>query len=46
MLDVMYNGGEQSILSKSPNLMKMLNEGITDGTQLSKELDHSKSAGG
>ena len=42
----MYNGGEQAVLSKSPNLMRMLSIGITDGSELSKELDYSKNSGG
>lgn len=46
ILETMYNGGEQSILSKSPNLIRMLSTGITDGSELSKELDYSKNSGG
>ena len=42
----MYNGGEGSILNKSPKLMELLASGVTDGTALSAQMDHSKTAGG
>ena len=46
MMDTAYNGGVYGFISKSPNLMKMLDAGITDGRLLAKELNHSQSMGG
>jgi hypothetical protein len=47
MIDIAYNGHDaKTIYEESPNLMALLESGITDPYILVKELNHSKSAGG
>ena len=47
LVDTSYNGkGVTNTIKDSPNLMKMINSGITDPRELVKQMDHSKSAKG
>lgn len=46
LTDTAYNIGINKLIDKSPSLMKMINNGITDPEQLTVQMDHSKSAGG
>lgn len=47
IMDIAYNGkGVENFIENSPNLMGLLDSGITDGRVLAKELNHSVTRGG
>lgn len=47
LTDIAYNGRDvQEITKHSPNLLAMLEDGVTDPRQLVKEMNHSASANG
>lgn len=46
LLDTAYNIGVYKLLNNSPKLMEMLNSGVTDAVELSKQMDHNKSSTG
>lgn len=47
LADTSYNGkGVEGTIKSSPNLMKLINSGVTDPAKISQQLDHSKSAKG
>ena len=47
LVDTSYNGrGVRGTISRSPNLIRLLRSGVTDGTQIASYLTHSKSSNG
>ena len=47
LTDISYNGkGVEGTIKNSPNLMKLINSGVTDSEKLAEHLTHSKNAGG